>query len=110
MKNVRVAAVAAYHMSRFDSNLGHPTAAAAFQRIEQITDINADTIKAVMRDSFDHWYPWRKGWDVSQSDPPYHTKLNWENYGLKEVFSSGNQFSEDELRKMLVMFGVWADS
>lgn len=102
--NERVAAIAAYHMSRFNSNLGYPTATLAFQRIEQLTDINADTIKVAMRDSFDHWYPWRKGWDLDKADQ----KKNWERYDLEDVFISGNQFSENELRSMLVMFGVWA--
>lgn len=62
--NERIAAIAAYYMARFNSNLDYATATAtaAFQRIEEITSINADTVKAGMRDSFDYWYPWRKGW------------------------------------------------
>lgn len=44
--NERIAAIAAYYMARFNSNLGYATATAAFQRIEEITSINADTVKA----------------------------------------------------------------
>lgn len=58
-----------------------------------------------MRDSFDYWYSWRKGWDLNQADK----RKNWEHYGLEEVFNNGNQFSADELKNTLVMLGVWAE-
>lgn len=103
--NAIVAAIAAYYMARFNSNLGYDKATSAFQRIEEITGIKADTVKAGMRDNFDHWYPWRKGWDLNQVDK----QKNWEYYGLDKVFKNGNYLSEDELKKILVMLGVWAE-
>ena len=102
--NERVAAIAAYYMARFNSNLGHATATETFQRIEEVTGIKADTIKVGMRDSFDYWYPWRKGWDLNQEDK----RKSWEHYGLEEVFKNGNQLSADDLKKMLMMLNIWS--
>ena len=101
--NERAAAIAAYYMARFNCNLGYLSAVRAFDAIAEKTGVSAGTVKTGMRDSFDYYFPWRKGWDLEQAE----TKKNWEYYGLEEVFSILNQFSKNELIIILTSLGIW---
>ena len=101
--NERAAVIASYCMARFNSNLGCTTATAAFDLIEKKTGIPAGTVKTGMRDSFDYYFPWRKGWDLGESE----TKKMWEHYGLEDVFFTLNKFSEKELVAILIALDIW---
>lgn len=98
--NERVAAIAAYYMARFDSNLGYETQAEAFLKIEGMTGISRDRIRASMRDVFDYWFPWRNGW--AEADK----KKIWQE-DLKEIYCEGNKLSEVDLKKTLEILGIW---
>lgn len=101
--NEFLAALSAYVMARFNSTLGHATQTDAFERIEVITGETGETVKTAMRDSFDYYFPWRKGWDLS--DPK--NRINWNKYELIEIFNVGNNRSFEELKMVLELFGVW---
>jgi hypothetical protein len=99
--NERVAALAAYYMARFNSNLGHTSQIEAFQKIEDITGIDCDRVRASMRDVFDYWFPHRNGWDKADK------KKIWKD-GLRDIFLDGNELSSIELKNMLIMLKIWA--
>lgn len=103
--NNKIAAIAAYYMARFNSNLGCPTATEAFELVEEMTGICAGTVKTGMRDTFDGLFPWRKGWDLRQSD----SERLWEKYELGLVFAAFNPLSQDQVRMMLKALGVWGE-
>jgi hypothetical protein len=106
--NERVAAMATYYKSRFNDNLGYSGDGAvglALKLIGDKTGIPAETVKVAFSDSFDYWFPYRKGWDL---DRPENRNM-WEKYGLAEVYITLNPFSQNELKTMLKALGVWAD-
>ena len=100
---VRAAALAAYYMARFNSNLGYDSATQAFDAIASLTGIDASTIKTGMRDSFDYYYPWRAGWDLGEPEK----RAGWDRYDLGEVFEAGNKCSQAELEQTLMLLGLW---
>ena len=104
--NNKIAAIAAYYMARFNSNLGCPTAIQAFDLVSAKTGVDAGTVKTGMRDTFDGLFPWRKGWDLRHDD----ANRLWERYGLEDVFVALNPLSQSEVGMMLKVLGVWGES
>lgn len=72
--------------------------------MEQLTGVNAETVKTAMRDSFDYHYPWRKGWNLKDDEK----RRAWRKYRLAEIYQDGKDLTETDLRNMLTLLGVWA--